>query len=98
LFVVERSALAKKRKRKPMRRQEIRDEEEYKRKLNAQIGFYKLTCVLNGAYNGYCSGPITAFSRQGHGLCKRHQDVVREKGRVSMGGGSFFLKQVGESA
>lgn len=76
-----------------MKRQEIRDAEEYKKKLNAQIGFYKPTCVLGGgAYHGYCSGPLKTFSKQGHGLCQRHQEMVREKGRVAIGGTNIFLE------
>ena len=74
-------------------RQQIRDDEAYKKKLNAQIGFYKPTCVMGGSpYHGYCDGPLKIYSPQGHGLCQRHQAVVREKGRVALYGKEFFIE------
>jgi len=76
-------------------KQQLRDEEEYKKKLNAQIGFYRPTCVLGGgAYHGMCSGPLQVYSRQGHGLCQRHQQVVRSKGRVGICGTEVFIEAV----
>jgi hypothetical protein len=74
-------------------RQEQRDEKAYKDRLNAQIGFYKPTCLLGGGvYHGHCEGPLKVYSPQGHGLCLRHQEVVRKKGRVALGGSEFFIE------